>query len=112
MSDEPTINKMEKSNENGETAIKKVENSNENEDQSHKTFTMRELINRLDETENDQWQGPHRVEENDLKNRFKGSVMMESWKQVNRKMADCLEEQLLMTTRGKIRGRPTRKSCT
>lgn len=103
---------MEKSNENGETVIKKVENFNENEDQSHKTFTMRELINRLDETENDQWQGPRGVEENDLKKRFKGSVMMESWKQVNRKMTDCLEEQLLMTTRGEIRGRPTRKSCT
>lgn len=63
-SDEPTINKMENSNENDETAIKVVENFNENEDQSNKTFTMRELINRLDETENDQSQAAHGVEEN------------------------------------------------
>lgn len=63
-SDESTTYKTENSNDNDETAIKKVENFNENEDQSNKTFTMRELINRLDETENDQSQAPHEVEEN------------------------------------------------
>lgn len=62
-SDEPTVNKVKNSNENDETAIKKVENFNENEDEATKTFTMRELINRLGETENDQSQTPHGVEE-------------------------------------------------
>lgn len=62
-SDEPTVNKVENPNENDETAIKKVENFNENEDEATKTFTMRELINRLGETENDQSQTPHGVEE-------------------------------------------------
>lgn len=62
--DEPAANKVESSNESVETAIKKVENLNENEDQANKTFTMRELINRLDETENDQSQTLHGVEEN------------------------------------------------
>lgn len=60
--DEPAA--VESSNENDETALKKVENLNENEDQANKTFTMRELINRLDETENDQSQTLHEVEEN------------------------------------------------
>lgn len=62
-SDEPTVNKVKNSNENDETTIKKVENFNENEDEATKTFTMRELINRLGETENDQSQTPHGVEE-------------------------------------------------
>jgi len=62
-SDEPTVNKVKNSNENDETAIKKVENFNENEDEATKTFTMRELINRLGETENYQSQTPHGVEE-------------------------------------------------
>lgn len=62
--DEPAANKVESSNESVEFAIKKVENLNENEDQANKTFTMRELINRLDETENDQSQTLHGVEEN------------------------------------------------
>lgn len=62
--DELAANKVESSNESVETAIKKVENLNENEDQANKTFTMRELINRLDETENDQSQTLHGVEEN------------------------------------------------